>query len=454
MDKNNSEALGSSPVGPLLLRLSIPAMAGMFMLSLYNVVDAFFVGRGVGALGIASVFISFPATLVIMAVSQTFGVGGASVIARALGAGDGGEASRALGTVFTSGLLCSAALTTMLLIFARPLLLMLGATEDIMDGSLVYANIIFAGTPVFFMMMVFNNLVRGEGNTKLSMLSMTISSGVNMALDPLFIFVFGWGLAGAAWATVIAQCCALVWLLSYYAGGKSAVSAELKYAKTISPALLRKIISVGASAFVRQVGIAISWTVLNRIFAEAGGALAVAASGLVQRMLSMIIMPILGMGHGLLPLVGYNYGARNYRRVLRGMMLANIASTAICSVCAVFLLIFPRELLGLFSNDEALLASGTAGAFCIAVGLPFAGTQTMISTYYQGIGHAKLAFFLSMLRPLLLHPPLALVLAGIFGLNGAWGSFTAADVFAFVISWAIYLRSRKRLAAGHSGAPI
>ena len=189
MKTNNTEALGTAPVGPLLLKLSIPAMAGMFMLSLYNVVDAFFVGRGVGALGIASVFISFPATLVIMAVSQTFGVGGASVIARALGAGRNDDASAALGTIMTSGLLCALVMTAFLMIFTRPLLLMLGANHEIIESSLTYADIIFIGTPVFFMMMVFNNLVRGEGNTRLSMVSLASTSGVNIALDPRFIFL-------------------------------------------------------------------------------------------------------------------------------------------------------------------------------------------------------------------------------------------------------------------------
>lgn len=446
MKTNNTAALGTAPVGPLLLKLSVPAMAGMFMMSLYNVVDAFFVGRGVGALGIASVFVSFPATLVIMAVSQTFGVGGASVIARALGAERHDEASAALGTIMTSGLFCAFAMTAALMIFTRPLLTMLGATHEIIESSLVYAGIIFLGTPAFFMMMVFNNLVRGEGNTRLSMLSMAISSGVNIALDPLFIFVFKWGLAGAAWATVIAQVCALAWLLHYYFGGKSAVAVKPQCLRRISPPLLARVLSVGASAFVRQVGIAVSWTVLNRIFADTGGAIGVAASGLVQRLLSLIIMPVLGMGHGLLPLVGYNYGAKNYRRVLRGMSLANIASTTVCFACAVLLLIFPREMLGIFSDDRALLASGVTGMVCVAAGISFAGTQTMISTYYQGIGSARLAFFLSMLRPLLLHPPLALTLSAFFGMNGAWASFTAADILAFAISWAIYTRGKRELA--------
>lgn len=445
MKTNDTQALGTAPLGSLLIQLSVPAMAGMFMLSLYNIADAFFVGRGVGPVGIAAVFITFPATLVIMAVSQTFGVGGGSVIARALGAHQKDRAAEALGNIFTAGLLTSLVMTAALLIFLRGLLLLLGTTGDMMQSAMTYGGIIFIGTPSFFMMMVLNNLVRGEGNTRLCMYSMMISSGMNIALDPLFIFVFHWGVAGAAWATVISQFCALVWLLYYYFSGKSAVPVGVRYARRLSAPLLGEIVSVGASAFVRQVGIAISWTVLNRIFASIGGSSAVAASGLVQRIMSLIIMPILGMGHGLLPLVGYNYGAGNFRRVLGCMRLSNISSTVICSVCAVLLLIFPRSVLSLFSNDPTLLAAGVPGLICVALGLPFAGTQTMISTYYQGIGNAPLAFFLSMLRPLLIHPPLAMALAWLGGLNGAWVSFTAADVIAFVISWAIFMKGRRRL---------
>lgn len=445
MKKFDSETLGTAPVGRLLIELSIPAMAGMFMLSLYNVADAFFVGRGVGPTGIASVFVSFPATLVVMAVSQTFGVGGGSVIARSLGAGRPSEAGQALGTIFISAFICSLALTALLLFFLPQLLVLLGATPDMLESSIDYGRIIFLGTPSFFMMMAMNNLVRGEGNTRLCMFSMMISSGLNIALDPLFIFVFHWGVAGAAWATVISQFCAMVWLTWYYFSGKSAVPVGRRYLKTISLPLLWQVLSVGASAFVRQVGIAVSWTVLNRIFSSAGGSLAVASSGLVQRILSLIIMPILGMGHGLLPLVGYNFGACSYSRVLRAMKLSNISSTLICFVCSVLLLIFPKEVISCFSNDSALISSALPGLFCIALGLPFNGTQVMISTYYQGTGAARLAFFLSMLRPLLLHPPLALLLASAFGINGAWASFTAADILAFAISWAIFLRGRKEL---------
>ena len=445
MKTNVTKALGTEPLGPLLVQLSVPAMAGMFMLSLYNIADAFFVGQGVGPIGIAAVFITFPATLLIMAVAQTFGVGGSSVVARALGGRDTERAAEALGTIVTAGLLTSLVMTAALLLYLHQLLAMFGTTDDMMECAVTFGGIIFLGTPPFFMMMVFNNLVRGEGNTRLSMFSMAISACMNIILDPLFIFVFHWGVAGAAIATVFSQTCALVWLSYYYCSGKSAVPVGMKYLRRISLPLLGEVLSVGASAFVRQAGIAVSWTVLNRIFAAAGGSSGVAASGLVQRILSLIIMPLLGMGHGLLPLVGYNYGAGKYMRVLGGMKLSNIASTVICSVSAALLMIFPHNVLSLFSSDASLLASGVPGIVCVAMGLPFAGTQVMISTYYQGIGHAPLAFFLSMLRPLLLHLPLALTFAWLWGMRGAWLSFTAADILAFTISWAIFLPGRRRL---------
>ncbi|MEG1798880.1 MAG: MATE family efflux transporter, partial [Synergistaceae bacterium] len=307
-----------------------------------------------------------------------------------------------------------------------------------------YAYVIFAGTPFFTLMMVMNNLVRGEGNTRLSMWSMAISALSNIVMDALFIFVFKWGLPGAALATVISQVLAMVWLFSYYIGGKGALRLRRKNLIPSVPLLLESL-RVGASAFIRQIGVALSWAVLNRIFAGTGGDMAVASSGIVQRMLSIIIMPIIGMGHGLLPIVGYNYGAGMYDRVLGVMRLSNILSTAFCFVCAVILFIFPAEILAFFSSDPKMLEMGVPGARLVALGVTSIGMQVMISTFYQGTGKGALSFFLSMLRPLILHPVFAVVLGLLFGLNGAWASFPAADFCTVILTWLIYKKGHASL---------
>lgn len=441
MKMSNTEALEKESTGRLLIRLSAPAMAGMFLISLYNAVDAFFVGRGVGPMGIAAVFISFPATLVVMAVAQTFGVGGASVISRRLGEKRRDVAESTLGTMLSVGGICGVVMGVLLMIGTKSLIRFLGGSEDMLPMASSYAYVIFAGTPFFTLMMIMNNLVRGEGNTKLSMWSMAISSVSNIILDALFIFVFRWGLPGAAWATVISQVLAVIWLLSYYTGGRSAVTLRKKCLRPSLPVLIESV-KVGSSAFVRQVGIALSWGVLNKIFAGTGGDMAVASSGVVQRMLAIVVMPIIGMGHGLLPIVGYNYGARHYDRVIDVMKKSNYISTIFCAVSALILFAFPGEILGFFSDDPNMLAMGVPGARLAALGMVTIGSQVMISTFYQGTGKGALSFFLSMLRPLILHPPLAAVLGGAFGLMGAWASFPAADFCAIIITYFIYRRGR------------
>lgn len=444
MKTKQTEALANEPTGKLLLKLSAPAMAGMFFVSIYNVVDAFFVGRGVGPLGMAAVFITFPASLLVMAVAQTFGVGGASVIARKLGAGEHIEAQKALGTVLSVGGACAVVMGVLFWLFAKRIITGLGGSEDILGMATSYAHIIFFGTPMYSLMMIMNNTVRGEGNTQLSMWSMAISSLANIILDPIFIFVLKMGVAGAAIATVIAQTMSMIWLLSYYLSDRCAVPITVKYLKP-SFGILLQVVQIGSSAFVRQAGFAFTWGVLNRIFAATGGDIAVAVSGLVSRMNSVMMMPMVGMGHGLLPIVGYNYGAKTYDRVLSVMKKASVFSWVFCFCCALIMLAFPKQILSIFSDDATMLGIGVLGARFTALGVPVMGIQVVISTYFQGTGKGLLSFFLSMLRPIIIHPLLATACAALWGLTGTWASFPLSQLIAFGVSFLIYVHGHREL---------
>lgn len=437
MKTTRTEALAHEPTGRLLIKLSAPAMAGMFLVSIYNVVDAFFVGRSVGPMGIAAVFITFPASLIIMAFAQTFGVGGASVISRNLGAGRHDAAQWTLGSVLSVGGICGLILGATFWFASKSMISFLGGSQDIMDMAMSYAHIIFFGTPMYSLMMIMNNLVRGEGNTQLSMWSMAISSMTNILLDYVFIFIMGMGVAGAAIATIISQSLAMVWLFSYYISDRCTVPLKVRYLKP-NLRLLGDVVRVGASAFVRQAGIALCWAVLNKVFAATGGDIAVAVSGIVQRMNSIMFMPVIGMGHGLLPIVGYNYGAESYDRLISVMRKANLWSTLFCIVCGMVMFTFPREMLSFFSDDITMLDIGVIGARFTAIGIPVLGMQVMISTFYQGIGKGFLSFILSMLRPILIHPILAVCFAFFWGLFGTWASFPVSQIAAFAISFLLY----------------
>ena len=233
------------------------------------------------------------------------------------------------------------------------------------------------------------NWFGGFGNTKMQMragvLTMVANIGLNWLLIEGHAGAPAMGVAGAAWATVISQVLAVIWLLSYYTGGRSAVALRRRCLRPSLPVLIESA-KVGSSAFVRQVGIALSWGVLNKIFAGTGGDIAVASSGVVQRMLAIVVMPIIGMGQGLLPIVGYNYGARHYDRVIDVMRKSNYISTIFCAVSALILFAFPGEILGFFSDDPNMLAMGVPGARLAALGMVTIGSQVMISTFYQGTG--------------------------------------------------------------------
>lgn len=442
---SNTELLERGELTPLLLKLSAPAMIGMFLISLYNVVDAFFVGRGIGAMGIAAVFIMFPASLVIVGSAQAFGAGGASVTSRLLGAKDNERAERVLASVIFYGFATGLAMGIFFFAFTDLLLSALGCSEENLPSASLYARIIFAGAPFFHIMMVMNNLVRGEGNTKLSMFSMAISSGVNIVLDWLFIFVFHWGVAGAAVATDVSQICAVVWLLYYYLSGKSEITLRRKYLFKPELPLLADVLKVGASTCMSNFGLAFSWSVLTRIFASAGGDIAVASSGLIQRLFSIVVMPVIGMGHGLLPIVGYNYGAGRFDRIRSVMRLALVFSNLFCAVCAAVIFLFPAELLSFFAESEEMVQIGVPGSRFIAAGVIFAGCQISIATFYQGVGEGGKALFCSIMRPVIILPGMAVIFTYLWGLTGTWITFTVADWLASAVCMALFYFSYKKL---------
>ena len=437
------EALGSESMGRLLLRLSTPSIVGMMVQSLYNVVDALFVGRGVGPHGIAAVFVAFPLQVAVMAVALMLGFGGVSVISRSLGAQDMERAEKALGTVTSVSFLWGICVAVSNTVFAVPIVRFLGASNEIAHLSAEYVAIIALGAPLFCYSIVSNNSARSEGNARLAMYTMIISGLMNCVLDPLFIFVFGWGVAGAAWATVISQAFGALWLAHYYWQGKSAVRLR-RDCLIPDPLLLWDVVKVGFSAFVRQIGMAFTITVLNNVFSRYGGDIGVAAYGIIQRTNSMIIMPILGMVQGMLPIVGYNWGAGKYDRVNEAFRLSVIAGTLICALGACVLLLFPEYVFGIFSHDARLIAGGVLGARTIGLGMTLVAFQIIVSGFYQGLGRGVPALCFSVMRQIALITPLIYLLSHFWGIKGAWWAFPITDVVAFAVTFGYFVWDRKR----------
>ena len=432
MAQKRSDFMGEEHIGRLLFKLSSPAMIGMLVQAGYNLVDTFFVGRGVGVLAIGGLSIAFPLQMIIMATSQMIGIGGSSIISRSLGKGDVAHADRTFGTMLTAIFILSVLIAFVGLRWLEPILGLLGATPAILPYACEYMRIIFLGTVVFSFSITCNNVVRSEGNAHFAMMTMLISAGVNTALDPIFIFGLDMGVSGAAWATVISQGSTALWLGWYFYRGKSDVTLK-RSAIGLDGPILKETIAIGLSAFSRQSSASLTAVILNHSLGIYGGDLAIAAFGIIRRLMMFAVMPVFGVVQGLLPIIGFNYGGKQYCRVKIAVYLAIGFSTLLCTVSAVFLMIFPKFILSLFTTNSDVIALGTTASRIIAIGLPLVGFQTMASGMYQAIGKALPAFILSILRTILLLIPMVLVMPLFWGLMGIWIAYPAADIGAFIV---------------------
>lgn len=436
--------LAEMPIKKLLWRLSTPAMVGMFVTAFYNIVDTIFIGRGVGVLAIAGVAIVFPINMLVMAIEQTLGIGGSSVISRLLGERNYSRAQLVFNNLASFTFLSGIFLTILILIFLKPILVLFGATENILPYALEYGRIIVYGISFFSFSMVGNNVVRSEGNARVAMLTMLIGAVINLILDPIFIFVFGWGLAGAAWATVISQSITFLYIFSYFFFGDSILKFSWQKMK-IKLNIILEIVKVGISSFFRMGSGALISIVLNNSLAVYGGDIAIATFGIINRLISFAFLPIIGVVQGMQPIVGYNFGAGAFDRVRKTLSTSVVYTTAMSVVAFLFLFLFPRFLLRIFTDDITALDMGTRATRIIILAYFGIGFQMVASGMYQSLGRAAPALFLSILRQIVLLIPLIIILPIFFYLDGIWFSFPIADFGAFVITFFMYRRQMKKL---------
>jgi putative MATE family efflux protein len=431
--KEQSERLGKEPIPKLLAKLSVPAMVGMFVMALYNVVDTIFIARSVGTVGVAATSISFPVQLIIMAVAGAVGIGGASVISRMLGAKKTEEANKVFGNVIGLVLIVSLIGVILGISLLEPVLLLFGANQTILPYASDYLGIILYGTIFFSFAFTMNNIIRSEGNAKVAMLTMLISAGLNMILTPIFIFALGLGIKGAASATVISQAVTVIYLIGYFLSGKSSLTFRVKYLRP-NLLLIKQILAIGSSAFTRQVSGSIMFIIANHMLIQYGGVVGVAVFGIVHRVIMFTLMPMFGIVQGLLPIVGYNYGAHQTNRVSETIMLAMKTATALALFTFIVMMIFPKQILLIFTNDPNAIEMGIVALrimFSLAI---LIGVQMVTGGVFQALGKARAALVLSMSRQVLFMIPMLLTLPLLFGVNGVWLAFPVADVLSFALA--------------------
>ncbi|MCC5910952.1 MAG: MATE family efflux transporter [Clostridiaceae bacterium] len=444
--KGRNDKLGTEKISKLLFKLSLPAALAMTVNGLYNIVDAIFIGRGVGALGIGGLAIAFPIQMLIMGFAQMVGIGGASAISRSLGEGNEARAQKVTGNAFVCIFVLSSLLAIVGLTFTDQLLIVFGATENILPYARDYVRIIFMGSVFFAFAMACNNLIRSEGNAKAAMVSMIIGAGLNIILDPIFIFVLDLGMKGAALATVIAQFTSFMYVMNYMRSPQSSLRIKLHHLKPQWD-IVKEILSVGFSAFARSSTSTIFSIVVNNSLRLYGGDIAITIFGIVNKTIAFLFMPILGVVQGMQPIAGFNYGAKKIDRVKEVLKLAVMATTGLAIIGWIIGQAFPHIIVGAFTDEAEIVARGGNVFRIVTATIPLIGLQLVGATLFQTMGKPIPALILSLLRQFITLTPLILILPRLFNLEllGVWIAFPVADVIAFIITLTLMKSEMKKL---------
>jgi len=443
MDKSN--ALGEKKISTLLWNFSGPAIIGMVVNALYNVVDSIFVGQGVGEIGLVAVSLAFPLMMILMGVGMFVGLGAGALISMRLGQNDKDGAERILGNALSLKIVLVLFTTAISLWFLDPLLVFLGATPEVMPYARDFSFIILAGSIFMHVSFGMNNLIRAQGDPKTALQTMLIAALLNAALNPLFIFGFHMGIKGSAWATVLAQAVATVWVLAYFIKGTGTLQLKTKNLK-IDLSIVLEIARIGMAPLLLQVGASLVIVVLNFNLLNYGGVLAVAAFGIVNRVLMLILMPVMGISQGAQPIIGYNFGAGNYRRVIEVVKLAAGAATGFCILGFLIIQVFDEQIVRLFNGNLELVRLGSAGLKLYLLMLPIIGVQLISANYYQAVGKAGYAIVFNLLRQIILLIPMVYILPGFLGLTGIWLAGPVSDLGASLVTAWFMVREMQGLA--------
>ena len=456
VSQNAAERLGTEPVGKLLLRFSVPAITGMLVQSLYNVVDRIFIGHGVGEVALGGIALAMPIMNFALAFGMLFGVGAANMISMRLGQGRKEEAGNALNHCFFLLLGIGIVLMVVGLVFLEQLLSILGAQEgsEALDYTRGYIRIIFIGTVFSMIGFGFSHCTRAQGFPAITMIGMILGAVLNIILDAIFILRFHWGVEGAAWATIISQLASALFMLRFILSKKAVVKLR---PKAIKPSLeiAKHIMSFGSAPFLLHFvmtgvqllqNISMGWYGRDALGVDNGGDVALSGMNIIGSIAMFFFMPIFGVNQGAQPILGYNYGAKRFDRVLKAYLRAIATAVMIATTGFTLTMLFPNQLIGIFTHEgsEALMYFTPRAMRIFFILMPLNGFQIISANLFIVTGRPKTTIFLSMLRQFLVLIPCMLIFGRVWGLWGVVASMPVADGFAFLITGImIYFELRK-----------
>lgn len=442
--------LGEAPIGKLLIKYSIPAIIGMIVNALYNVVDRIFIGNipGVGPIAMAGLGVTMPIVTILLAFGMLVGVGTSANISIKLGQGKRDEAEKIIGNALTLGLIIGIILMAIGIIFGDSLLTVFGASEAALPFAKAYINIILFGAVFNITAFALSSSIRADGNPQKSAIIMVVGCLANVVLDALFIFGFGWGIEGAAIATIISQAITAVWVILYYTKGSSNLKLKKENMK-LDPKLVKMIFAIGLAPFAMQLAASLVQVISNNTLKTYGGDLAIGAMATISAIAMMFLMPIFGINQGSQPIIGFNYGAKKYDRAKKAYLISAIASVIILLIGFMVIQIFPRTIIGLFNKDEELMKIAVVGLRTYLLMMPISAIGITGSNYFQSIGSVKKAMVLSLLRQIILLIPLLVILPKVFnlGLTGVWLAQPLADFLSTVITLTFIIMEFKKYKA-------
>lgn len=440
----NPHLLGDGDIKKLLFEYSLPAIVGMVIVSLYHIVDSIFIGHGIGALAISGMAITFPVMNILSAFSTLIGVGGATLTSIRLGEKDEEGAASILGHVTVLNAVNSLLLAGSTYFFLEPVLRAFGASDALLPYAYDFMAVYLWGTPIIFVFVALNNIMRVSGYPRKAMVSSFVSVGLNVILAPLFIFVFGWGMKGVALATVFAQLLGLMWVLSHFLDKKSYIHFTKGFYR-LSFRTTKNMLSIGVSPFLLNICLSLVVFFINFGLMKHGGDLAVGAYGIINRILTLFIMIVVGLTMGMQPIAGYNYGAKEFKRTLEVLKYALLWGVAVMTLGFLVSELFPYLIVKMFTTDSELIAISARGLRIAIAMFPLAGAQIVISNFFQSIGRVKISIFLTLSRQLIFLLPLLFVLPEFFGVDGVFLSLSVADFVAFVVTALTFIYQLKQM---------
>lgn len=433
----SSGALGTDDIKQLLIKQAVPASIGILFMSINILVDTIFVGQWIGSLAIAAVTVVLPITFLISSLGMAIGIGGSSIISRALGARDKEKAYRTFSNQIMMTLALAFFFVVIGFLFSDEILLLFGANGEIMEPARAFFFPVLIGVPFLALCMMGNNVIRAEGKAKFAMMAMIIPAFGNIFLDIIFIKFMNMGMFGAALATTISYFMCFVFILWFFIR-KSELKPSLHHYR-FDLSIIKEISSLGLVTFSRQGVVSILAIIINHTLFVYGGEHSVVVYGIISRMLMFALFPILGITHGFLPIAGYNYGAENYNRVKETISISIKYAAVLATFIFILILVFAKPIVSVFTKDADVIAETPDALRWVFAATPIIALQLIGAAYFQAAGKAIPALLLTLTKQGFFLIPLVLILPNYFGIFGVWVAFPIADILSTLIT-AYFLR--------------